>query len=87
MPIPFASQVASFNKHVTNRILGPITWYLPTFGRTLTRIGFTVDVFNATNHVNFGRYETGDRTNKNFGLGQELSSDARRYQLGAEVNF
>ncbi len=60
---------------------------LPTFGRTLTRIGFTVDVFNATNHVNFGRYETGDRTNKNFGRGTDLSSDARRYQLGAEVNF
>ncbi len=33
MPIPFARQVASFNKHVTNRILGPITWHLPTFGR------------------------------------------------------
>ncbi|MEP6637891.1 MAG: nitroreductase family deazaflavin-dependent oxidoreductase [Chloroflexota bacterium] len=33
MPIPFARQVAAFNKHVTNRILGPITWYLPTFGR------------------------------------------------------
>lgn len=33
MPIPFARQVARFNKHVTNRILGPIAWYLPTFGR------------------------------------------------------
>lgn len=33
MAIPFARQVARFNKHVTNRILGPITWYLPTFGR------------------------------------------------------
>jgi hypothetical protein len=33
MAIPFARQVAVFNKHVTNRILGPITWYLPMFGR------------------------------------------------------
>jgi hypothetical protein len=33
MAIPFARQVAVLNKHVTNRILGPITWYLPTFGR------------------------------------------------------
>jgi hypothetical protein len=33
MVIPFARQVAVINKHVTNRILGPITWYLPRFGR------------------------------------------------------
>jgi hypothetical protein len=33
MPIPFARQVAVFNKRIGNRILGPITWYLPTFGR------------------------------------------------------
>lgn len=33
MAIPFARQVATFNKHVTNRVLGPITWYLPMFGR------------------------------------------------------
>ena len=33
MAIPFARHVAVFNRHVTNRILGPITWYLPKFGR------------------------------------------------------
>lgn len=33
MPIPFAHQVAVFNNRVGNRILGPITWYLPSFGR------------------------------------------------------
>ena len=33
MPIPFARQVAAFNNRVTNRILGPIVWYLPFFGR------------------------------------------------------
>jgi hypothetical protein len=33
VPIPFARQVAAFNNRVTNRILGPIVWYLPFFGR------------------------------------------------------
>ena len=33
MAIPFARQVARFNTRVTNRVLGPITWYLPWFGR------------------------------------------------------
>ena len=33
MPIPFSRQVARFNKRVTNPILGPLTWYMPWFGR------------------------------------------------------
>jgi deazaflavin-dependent oxidoreductase (nitroreductase family) len=33
VPIPFARQVAAFNNRITNRILGPIVWYLPFFGR------------------------------------------------------
>ena len=33
MPMPFARQVAAFNRRVTNPILGPIVWYLPRFGR------------------------------------------------------
>jgi hypothetical protein len=33
VPIPFARRVARFNQRVTNPILGPITWYLPSFGR------------------------------------------------------
>jgi deazaflavin-dependent oxidoreductase (nitroreductase family) len=33
VPIPFARRVAAFNRRVTNPILGPIVWYLPTFGR------------------------------------------------------
>ncbi len=33
MPTPFADRMARFNNHVTNRILGPITWHLPGFGR------------------------------------------------------
>ena len=31
--IPFARQVARFNSRFTNRLLAPITWYLPGFGR------------------------------------------------------
>ena len=33
MPVPFARQIARFNRRVTNPILGPITWYVPWFGR------------------------------------------------------
>ena len=33
MTMPFARQVARFNQRVTNPVLGPITWYLPWFGR------------------------------------------------------
>ena len=33
MSMPFARRVAWFNQRVTNPILGPITWYLPWFGR------------------------------------------------------
>jgi hypothetical protein len=33
MPLPFARQVAAFNRQVTNPILGPIVWFLPRFGR------------------------------------------------------
>ena len=33
MPIPAARHVASFNRLIGNRILGPITWWLPGFGK------------------------------------------------------
>ena len=33
MTMPFARQVAAFNQRVTNPLLGPLTWYLPRFGR------------------------------------------------------
>src|SRR5436190_6206882 len=33
MAIPFASRIARFNTRYGNRILGPVTWYLPGFGR------------------------------------------------------
>lgn len=33
MPIPFARGVARFNQRVTNRLLDPVVWYLPGFGR------------------------------------------------------
>jgi deazaflavin-dependent oxidoreductase (nitroreductase family) len=33
MAIPFAVRLARFNTRYTNRVLGPIAWYLPGFGR------------------------------------------------------
>ncbi len=60
---------------------------LPSFGRTPIAFGLTLDVFNALNHDNLGCYATGNRDDKNFGLATCSISDARRYQLGAEVNF
>jgi hypothetical protein len=59
----------------------------PSFGRTPTAVGFTFDVFNATNHNNWGCYNTGDRTAANYGQPDCLATDARRYQVGAELNF
>jgi len=60
----------------------------PNFGRTTTAIGVTFDVFNALNHNNFGCYNTGAPvTDVNYGKPGCVVTDARRYQLGAEMNF
>lgn len=36
MAVPFPRQIATFNRLVTNRILDPIVWFLPGFGRIET---------------------------------------------------
>lgn len=59
----------------------------PRFGGTSASYGLTLDVFNATNRDNFGCYQTGNRTDKNFGKPDCIVTDARRYQIGAELNF
>ena len=60
----------------------------PRFGRSATAVGVTLDVFNTFNHNNFGsNYNVGDPTATNFGQPNAVSTDARRFQLGAEVNF
>lgn len=59
----------------------------PSFGRATTALGITLDVFNALNHDNLGCPETGNRNAANFGKPTCLTSDARRYQLGMELDF
>ena len=60
----------------------------PRFGRSATAIGLTLDVFNTFNRNNFGaNYNVGNPTDVNFGKPTGVASDARRYQVGAELNF
>ena len=59
----------------------------PSFGRTQTAFGLTLDIFNAFNRDNFGCYNTGNRNDANFGKPTCIVTDARRYQVGAELNF
>ncbi|MBA3405922.1 MAG: TonB-dependent receptor [Gemmatimonadaceae bacterium] len=59
----------------------------PNFGRSQMAFGVTLDVFNAFNRDNFGCFNVGNPKDKNFGNPGCVSTDARRYQLGAEYNF
>ena len=59
----------------------------PSFGRTATAFGLTLDIFNALNRDNWGPYNTGNRTDANFGKPTGIVTDARRFQVGAELNF
>jgi hypothetical protein len=60
----------------------------PRFGRSTTAVGITFDVFNTFNHKNYGtNYRVGNPTDKDYGTPYDVSGDARRYQLGAELNF
>jgi hypothetical protein len=52
-----------------------------------THLGVTLDVFNVFNYDNFGCYNTGNRTDPNFGNPGCTTGDARRAQIGAEYNF
>ena len=64
----------------------------PNFG-TSKSFGLTVDLYNALNRDNLGCYDTGNRLNgdgtpnKNFGTAGCVTTDARRVQFGAQVDF
>lgn len=67
---------------------------LPPLGRSAARVGLTLDVFNVLNHDNLGCYSdflgggfNVNNSNPNFGLANCTVSDARRMQIGAELNF
>jgi len=57
----------------------------PNLGRT--SLGLTLDVFNAFNRNNFGCFRTGNRSDTDYGTPSCVVTDARRAQLGAEINF
>ncbi|HEV8148708.1 MAG TPA: TonB-dependent receptor, partial [Gemmatimonadales bacterium] len=57
----------------------------PNIGRGA--LGLTVDIFNVFNRNNFGCFNTGNRDDQNFGQPTCVVTDARRAQLGAEINF
>jgi hypothetical protein len=64
----------------------------PSFGRSATAIGLTMDVFNLFNHDNLGCFNTGVTDAQgthvaDFGKATCTTSDARRFQFGAELNF
>jgi outer membrane receptor protein involved in Fe transport len=52
-----------------------------------TTLGVTLDLFNAFNHQNLGCFNTGSRTDLNFGKAGCVVSDPRRLQIGAEYSF
>ncbi|MES2123263.1 MAG: carboxypeptidase regulatory-like domain-containing protein [Gemmatimonadota bacterium] len=58
---------------------------LPNFGGST--LGLTLDLFNAFNRANLGCYNTGSKTDPNFGMAGCVVTDARRIQLGAEYTF
>ncbi|MDQ3696797.1 MAG: TonB-dependent receptor [Gemmatimonadota bacterium] len=59
----------------------------PTFGRTPVALGVTLDAFNVFNRANYGCFRTGNRDDERFLQADCVVTDARRYQLGAEMNF
>ena len=51
------------------------------------RLGLFLDVFNVFNRDNLGCFQTGNRSNDNFGTATCTLNDPRRYQLGASLGY
>ncbi|MEP6492087.1 MAG: carboxypeptidase regulatory-like domain-containing protein [bacterium] len=54
---------------------------------TSKAVGVTVDLFNAFNRANLGCYDTGDPKAPAFGHAGCTTTDARRVQFGAQLDF
>lgn len=54
---------------------------------TAKSVGLTLDVYNALDHDNLGCYNTGNRSDPNFGKANCTVTDARRFQVGAQYDF
>jgi hypothetical protein len=61
--------------------------FLPGVGRLPVAVGVTLDVFNVFNRANYGDYDVGNRNSPTFLQPRNVVTDARRIQLGAEMNF
>ncbi|MFL5612158.1 MAG: TonB-dependent receptor domain-containing protein [Gemmatimonadaceae bacterium] len=59
----------------------------PRLAGSKTAYGLTLDIFNAFNRNNFGVYSVGNRNDANFGQPTDVVTDARRFQVGVELNF
>jgi len=86
------SSFLGLGKWASNTLDLRLAKFFPPLGGT--RVGVTADLVNAFNTVNYGGYDGFIRPsnatagpNRNFGVPGGLVSDARRFQLGLQVDW